>query len=515
VGNNKTWLDQADKIILEVNTWQNPALEGMHDIYYGTELPPYRKPIPLLQPHDRIGEPYLRCDPDKVIAVVHTDLPDRNNRLRRPTRTPGASPATSSSFLQHEVKQGRLPKDLLPLQSGVGNIANAVLAGLNDGPFRNLTAFTEVLQDGMLDMLRSGKLASVGHRAVAQPEATADFNDRTSRFYRERIVLRPQEISNHPELIRRLGLIAMNGMIEADIYGNVNSTTSWARQHHERHRRLGRLRAQRLPVDLHDALGGQGRFDLVHRAHGLARGPHRARRAGDRHRAGPGRPARPVADPARAPDHRALRAPGLPARAAGLHGACAARVLGQHTPHLLDDALGWHSGTPAAGHGLPFAVIGGAGLGQWRFLETGSAPMSLWKQAVSIDVLHAIHVDTAVARLGIEFLEVGDDFIRARVPVNTHTRQPYGLLHGGVSVVLAETLGSCGAAFTLPEGYRAVGLDINANHLRGATSGWVTGIARPVHVGRTTQVWQIELTNDAGELTCVSRITMAVLAPKN
>ncbi len=141
--------------------------------------------------------------------------------------------------------------------------------------------------------------------------------------------------------------------------------------------------------------------------------------------------------------------------------------------------------------------------------------MSLWKQAVSIDVLHAIHVDTAVARLGIEFLEVGDDFIRARVPVNPHTRQPYGLLHGGVSVVLAETLGSCAAAFTLPEGYRAVGLDINANHLRGATSGWVTGIARPVHVGRTTQVWQIELTNDAGELTCVSRITMAVLAPKS
>ena len=141
--------------------------------------------------------------------------------------------------------------------------------------------------------------------------------------------------------------------------------------------------------------------------------------------------------------------------------------------------------------------------------------MSLWKQAVSVETLTAIHVDTAVARLGIEFLEVGDDFIRARVPVNPHTRQPYGLLHGGVSVVLAETLGSCGAAFTLPEGYRAVGLDINANHLRGATSGWVTGVARPVHVGRTTQVWQIELSNDAGELTCVSRITMAVLASKS
>jgi len=106
---------------------------------------------------------------------------------------------------------------------------------------------------------------------------------------------------------------------------------------------------------------------------------------------------------------------------------------------------------------------------------------------------------------------VGDDFIRARVPVNGHTKQPYGLLHGGVSVVLAETLGSCGAAYCCPPGQRAVGLDINANHLRGATQGWVTGITRPVHIGRTTQVWQIELSNDAGELTCVSRITMAVL----
>ena len=140
--------------------------------------------------------------------------------------------------------------------------------------------------------------------------------------------------------------------------------------------------------------------------------------------------------------------------------------------------------------------------------------MRIWKQPISVEELTAIHKDTAVAHLGIEFLEVGDDFIRARVPVNTRTRQPYGLLHGGVSVVLAETLGSCGAAYSCPEGVRAVGLDINANHLRGATAGWVTGVTRPVHIGRTTQVWQIELRNDAGELTCVSRITMAVLQPK-
>ena len=140
--------------------------------------------------------------------------------------------------------------------------------------------------------------------------------------------------------------------------------------------------------------------------------------------------------------------------------------------------------------------------------------MHIWKRPVSVEHLTAIHVDTAVAALGIEFLEVGDDFIKARVPVDNRTKQPYGLLHGGVSVVLAETLGSCGAASAAPEGYRCVGLDINANHLKGATSGWVTGITRPVHIGRTTQVWQIELTNAAGELTCVSRITMAVLAPR-
>ena len=140
--------------------------------------------------------------------------------------------------------------------------------------------------------------------------------------------------------------------------------------------------------------------------------------------------------------------------------------------------------------------------------------MRIWKKPISVAELTAISENTAVAHLGIEFLEVGDDFIQARVPVDSRTRQPYGLLHGGVSVVLAETLGSCGAAYAAPEGHSAVGLDINANHIKGTTNGWVTGIARPVHIGRTTQVWQIDLHNDAGELTCASRITMAVLAPR-
>ncbi len=140
--------------------------------------------------------------------------------------------------------------------------------------------------------------------------------------------------------------------------------------------------------------------------------------------------------------------------------------------------------------------------------------MSIWKTPVSVEILDALCAGTVHETLGIEFLEVGPDFLRARVPVDRRTRQPYGILHGGVSVVLAETLGSCGAAYSCTPGHRAVGLDINANHLRAAAEGHVTGTARPVHLGRSTQVWQIDLHNDAGELTCVSRITMAILAPR-
>ncbi|GAB4564548.1 MAG: hotdog fold thioesterase [Rhizobacter sp.] len=138
---------------------------------------------------------------------------------------------------------------------------------------------------------------------------------------------------------------------------------------------------------------------------------------------------------------------------------------------------------------------------------------AIWKQPASVELLTAIHVNTTVAVLGIEFLEVGDDFIRARCPVDARTKQPAGILHGGVSVVLAETLGSCGAAFASPTGHRAVGLDINANHIRSASEGWVEGIAKPIHLGRTTHVWQIDIRNEKEQLTCVSRITMAILAP--
>ncbi|WP_043959141.1 acetyl-CoA hydrolase/transferase family protein [Lysobacter sp. A03] len=224
VGNNMTWLERADKVILEVNRWQPEALAGMHDIYYGTALPPDRKPIPLVRPDDRIGQPWLRLDPDKVIAVVETNDPDRNSAFNPPDEASQRIAGHLLDFLGREVKRGRLTDKLLPLQSGVGNIANAVLAGLATGGYTGLSAYTEVIQDGMLQLIKEGVLRMASATSFSlSPAGIEEFNANVD-FYSKRILLRPQEISNHPEIIRRLGCIAMNGMIEADIYGNVNST---------------------------------------------------------------------------------------------------------------------------------------------------------------------------------------------------------------------------------------------------------------------------------------------------
>ena len=224
VGNNNTWLDQADRVILEVNAWQPAELDGMHDIYYGTALPPDRTPIPILRAGDRIGQPYLRCPAEKIIAVVLTDHPDYPTPSRPPDGDSQLIAGHVLDFLTHEVRYGRLPAGLLPLQSGVGNVTNAVLGGLDSGPFAPLTAYTEVIQDGMLQMLRSGSMTVASATAFSLGEdGLADLRANIAA-YRDKIILRPQEISNHPEVVRRLGCLAMNGMIEADIYGNVNST---------------------------------------------------------------------------------------------------------------------------------------------------------------------------------------------------------------------------------------------------------------------------------------------------
>jgi succinyl-CoA:acetate CoA-transferase len=224
VGNNQTWLDQAERVILEVNSWQSMELEGMHDIYRGLQNPPYRAPIPLEHTGQRIGTPYLTVDPKKVVAVVVTDSPDRNSAFKAPDEASRRIAGHILEFLGWEVQKGRLPASLLPLQSGVGNIANAVLFGLEEGKFEGLTSYTEVIQDGMVRLLNSGKLSVVSATAFSlSPDMLTEMNADLAS-YRGRIVLRDQEISNNPGIIRRLGVIAMNGMIEADIYGNVNST---------------------------------------------------------------------------------------------------------------------------------------------------------------------------------------------------------------------------------------------------------------------------------------------------
>jgi 1,4-dihydroxy-2-naphthoyl-CoA hydrolase len=138
--------------------------------------------------------------------------------------------------------------------------------------------------------------------------------------------------------------------------------------------------------------------------------------------------------------------------------------------------------------------------------------MSLWKQPTDLARLNGWSANTMMEALGIRITAVGDDWLAGSMPVDQRTHQPYGLLHGGASVAMAETLGSTAAMLTLdPEKELAVGLDINANHVRGVRSGTVTGTAKALHIGRTTQVWEIRIENEEGALVCISRITMAVI----
>jgi succinyl-CoA:acetate CoA-transferase len=166
----------------------------------------------------------LRIPIEKVIGIVHTDVPDRASPFKAPDENSKRIAGHILEFLIWEVKKGRIPETLLPLQSGVGNIANAVMYGLQEGPFEGMTAYTEVIQDGLIRLMETGKLLSASATAFSlSPEGLADIMPHIGE-YRDRIVLRSQELSNNPGIIRRLGVLAMNGMIEADIYGNVNST---------------------------------------------------------------------------------------------------------------------------------------------------------------------------------------------------------------------------------------------------------------------------------------------------
>ncbi|ANE34194.1 acyl-CoA hydrolase/transferase [Campylobacter hyointestinalis subsp. lawsonii CCUG 27631] len=224
VGNNQAWLNYADKIILELNIHQPQELDGFHDVYL-QPLPPHREPIPLKTARDRIGSPYMKVDFSKVAGVVLSSTEDRLNKFTPLDDISIAIGDHVVDFLKIEETAGRLPKGkLLPLQSGIGNVANAVLAGLQRAGYSGLDCYSEVIQDGMLELIKNGVVDFASASALSlSPDGVKDFRDNVE-FYKKHIVLRPQEISNSPEIIRRLGVIAMNGMLEADIYGNVNST---------------------------------------------------------------------------------------------------------------------------------------------------------------------------------------------------------------------------------------------------------------------------------------------------
>lgn len=223
VGNSPTFVSQAKKVIVEVNVSQPLSLVGMHDIYEPLD-PPHRKPIPISTPGDRIGTEAIPCDPDKIVAIVACDIPDTTRPLAPIDEDAKAMSQNLIEFFQDEIKAGRLPENLLPLQSGVGSVANAVISGLAQGPFTNLSIYTEVIQDGMFDLIDAGKVTVCSGTALSpSPDGLKRFYDNIDE-YRKKIILRPQELSNNPGISRRLGVIAMNTAIEFDILGNVNST---------------------------------------------------------------------------------------------------------------------------------------------------------------------------------------------------------------------------------------------------------------------------------------------------
>lgn len=224
VGILPTICRMADKILIELNRFHPKELRGIHDIYE-PEDPPMRREIPVYKPSDRIGLPYVKVDPKKIVGVVETNREPDGSKFAPLDDVTLAIGRNVSDFLVGEMKAGRLPKSFLPLQSGVGNVANAVLGCMGENeaipPF---TVYTEVIQDAVIKLMEQGRVTfasgcslSVSHEALREIYARLDF-------FKDKLLLRPQEISNNPEVVRRLGVITINTALEADIFGNVNST---------------------------------------------------------------------------------------------------------------------------------------------------------------------------------------------------------------------------------------------------------------------------------------------------
>ena len=214
----------ADKIIIEHNSFHPQEIRGMHDIYEPAD-PPARREIPVYTPSDRIGTPYIKIDPKKIVGVVETNNLPNGSTFSPLDDVTLAIGKNVSDFLVREMKAGRIPNSFLPVQSGVGNVANAVLGSMGENmeipPFN---IYTEVIQDAVIKLMNEGRVKfasgcslSVSHEALEEVYSHLDF-------FKDKILLRPQEISNNPEVVRRMGLITINTALEADIFGNINST---------------------------------------------------------------------------------------------------------------------------------------------------------------------------------------------------------------------------------------------------------------------------------------------------
>lgn len=223
VGNSASFAIFADKVIVEINLAHNPNLEGLHDIYIPTYRPT-RTPIPLVRADQRIGSGAIAIDPEKIVAIVITEQADSYSTVTPPDADTQAIADHLVAFFGREVEAGRLPHNLGPLQAGIGSIANAVMCGLLESPFEDLEMYSEVLQDSTFELIDAGKMRFASGCSIT---LSARCNERVFgnlERYKDKLVLRPQEISNHPEIVRRLGIIGINTALEFDLYGNVNST---------------------------------------------------------------------------------------------------------------------------------------------------------------------------------------------------------------------------------------------------------------------------------------------------
>lgn len=224
VGASPTFCHTAEKIIIELNRYHPPFLRGVHDIFE-PEDPPRRSDIPVFRPSDRIGQPAIHVDPSRIAGVVETNLPDETGAFAAINPVTAGIGRNVAEFLASEIRRGMIPATFLPVQSGVGDTANAVLMAMADHPdIPDFQMYTEVIQDSVIALMRKGRVKFASGSSLTVPPATLEGIYRDWAFFRPRLLLRPQEITNNPEVVRRIGTISINTALEVDLGGNVNST---------------------------------------------------------------------------------------------------------------------------------------------------------------------------------------------------------------------------------------------------------------------------------------------------